>query len=65
MVVAHQRVFQLGERAEGGEIGGVKIGVFEDEGVVSAGVEGVAEVQIDEIGIADQRSPQLGNASQA
>ena len=56
---------ELGERAEKSEISGVKMGVFEDEGVVSVGVEGVAEVQVDEIRIIDQRSPQLRNASEA
>ena len=64
MFVTHQRVFELGERAETSEISGVKFGVFEDEGVVSVGLEGVAEVQLDKISIVDQRSPQLRNASE-
>ena len=65
MVVTHQRVFELGERAETSEISGVKIRVFEDEGVVRVGLEGVAEMQLDEIRIVDQRSPQFRNASEA
>lgn len=48
MVVTYQRAFKLGEKDEIREINNVKFGVFEDESVVSVGLEGVVEVQLDE-----------------
>ena len=48
MVVTYQRAFKLGEKDEIREINNVKFGAFEDESVVSVGLEGVVEVQLDE-----------------